>query len=187
VEDSGDFDDEAESISYQGEALSVRAIFSPGRGKELGQLIARRLGQARTRIRLCSPVLTSAPILGTLAEVLDDGRCDTRITLDGTQMSQAVANWRRDGRAAWKEPLYERISASGAVAAKRSTPWPQDPHDYMHAKLVVCDDVVLTGSYNCSHSGELNAENVLEIRSRRFADACAAFCDEVHDRYRQRA
>jgi len=69
------------------------------------------------------------------------------------------------------------------VAAKRSTPWPDPPHDYMHAKLVVADDVVLTGSYNCSHSGELNAENLLEIRSRALADRCAAFAEAVHGRY----
>lgn len=183
VETSGRFDDEAESITYEGEALSVRAIFSPGRGKELGLLVARRLGAARDRIRLCSPVLTSAPILATLAEVIDDGRCDTRITLDRPQMEQALANWRRDGRASWKEPLYQRIAGSGALAAKASTPWPEEPHDYMHAKVIVCDDIVLTGSYNCSHSGEQNAENVLEIRGRRFADDCAAFCEEVHARY----
>jgi phosphatidylserine/phosphatidylglycerophosphate/cardiolipin synthase-like enzyme len=53
----------------------------------------------------------------------------------------------------------------------------------MHAKVVVCDDVVLTGSYNLSHSGEMNAENLLEIESAHFADECAAFCEQVHARY----
>ena len=48
---------------------------------------------------------------------------------------------------------------------------------------VVCDDVVCTGSYNLSHSGEMNAENLLEIRSRGFADLCATFCESVHQRY----
>ena len=50
-------------------------------------------------------------------------------------------------------------------------------------KLVVCDDWVLTGSYNCSHSGEMNAENLLEIHDAALAEQCAAFCDEVHARY----
>jgi len=53
----------------------------------------------------------------------------------------------------------------------------------MHAKVVVADDVVLTGSYNCSHSGEFNAENLIEVRSAPFADRCAAFCEQVHARY----
>ena len=33
----------------------------------------------------------------------------------------------------------------------------------MHAKVTVADDVVFLGSFNLSHSGEQNAENVLEI------------------------
>ena len=186
VEHSGRFDDKPAELTFEGEPFRVRALFSPGRGKAMGQLVATRLGQARERIRICSPVLTSAPILGTLAEVLDDKRCDTRITIDGTQMSQALRNWRDDGRASWKIPLFERVRDGNDMAQKKSTPWPADPHDYMHAKLVVADDWVLTGSYNCSHSGERNAENLLEIRSQPFADACAAFAEQVHDRYARR-
>jgi phosphatidylserine/phosphatidylglycerophosphate/cardiolipin synthase-like enzyme len=53
----------------------------------------------------------------------------------------------------------------------------------MHAKLVVCDDWVLTGSYNCSHSGEMNAENLLEIHDAALADRCATYCEQVHARY----
>ena len=48
--------------------------------------------------------------------------------------------------------------------------------------MVVADDVVLTGSY-CSHSGEFNPENLIEVRSAPFADQCAAFCEQVHARY----
>ena len=122
-------------------------------------------------------------MLGTLAEVLDDRSCPAAVTVDGTQMEQAVDNWHRDGRAAWKAPLFQRVVASGTVAQKHSTPWPASPHDYMHAKLVVADDVVLTGSYNCSHSGEMNAENLLEIRSRPLAEQCANFAQSVYERY----
>jgi phosphatidylserine/phosphatidylglycerophosphate/cardiolipin synthase-like enzyme len=183
VEGSGRFDDEPAAMSFEGAPLAVRALFSPGRGRAMGQLVARRLAEARRRIRICSPVLTSAPILGTLAEILDDKRCDTRVAIDGTQMDQALANWQRDGRAGWKVPLFERVRSAGVVAEKHSTPWPASPHDYLHAKVVVADDVVLTGSYNCSHSGEFNAENLLEIRSASFADRCAAFVEAVHTRY----
>ncbi|MEY2447830.1 MAG: hypothetical protein QOH79_1306, partial [Acidimicrobiaceae bacterium] len=162
VERTGTFDDQPATLPG---GTTVRALFSPGRGRKLSQLIATRIGQARERIRICSPVITSSPILGTLAEVLDDGRCETLVTVDGPQMAQALEQWRRDGRAAWKAPLYERVVQSGRVAAKPSTPYaPNAVHDYMHAKIVVCDDWIMTGSYNCSHSGELNAENVLDIR-----------------------
>ena len=181
VERTGTFDDLPATLAG---GTSVRALFSPGRGRKMSQLIATRIGQARERIRICSPVITSSPILGTLAEVLDDGQCDALITVDGPQMAQALDQWRQDGRAAWKGPLYERVVRSGKVAAKPSTPWsPGATHDYMHAKLVVCDDWILTGSYNCSHSGELNAENLLDLRDAGLADLCATYCEQVYARY----
>jgi phosphatidylserine/phosphatidylglycerophosphate/cardiolipin synthase-like enzyme len=181
VERTGTFDDQPAVLEG---GARVRALFSPGRGRRMSQLVATRIGQARSRIRICSPVLTSSPILGTLAEVLDDRACDVLITIDAPQMRQALEQWRQDGRAAWKAPLFEKIERSGRLAQKESTPWsPHAVHDYMHAKVVVCDEWVLTGSYNCSHSGELNAENLLDIRDRALADECAAFCEEVHARY----
>jgi phosphatidylserine/phosphatidylglycerophosphate/cardiolipin synthase-like enzyme len=181
---TGTFDDTPATMTFQGVPLDVRALFSPGRGRAMGQCVARHLAQARRRIRICSPVLTSGPVLSTLAEILDDHRCDTHITIDGPQMAEVLDQWQQDGRAQWKVPLFERVRASGTVAAKPSRPYAAGPpHDYMHAKVVVCDDVVLTGSYNLSHSGEMNAENLLEIVNPPFADACATFCEGVHDRY----
>jgi phosphatidylserine/phosphatidylglycerophosphate/cardiolipin synthase-like enzyme len=184
VEGTGTFDDEPASLRFDAGSFLVRAVFSPGRGRAMGHLIATRLAGARHRIRLCSPVLTSGPILAALVEVLDDGRCDVEATVDGPQMREAIAQWHRDGRASWKVPLYERVRQSGRLAEKASVPFQAGPpHNYMHAKVVVCDDIVLTGSYNCSHSGELNAENLLEIAGAPFANRCAEFCERVHARY----
>ena len=53
----------------------------------------------------------------------------------------------------------------------------------MHAKVTVADDIVFVGSFNLSRSGELNAENVLEIHDAELADAMAAFIDAVRARY----
>ena len=53
----------------------------------------------------------------------------------------------------------------------------------MHAKITVVDDVVFTGSYNLSRSGEQNAENVLEIEDAAVAERLAGFVDEVRARY----
>ena len=58
-----------------------------------------------------------------------------------------------------------------------------DVHDFMHAKVVVADDYLFTGSYNLSHSGERNAENVLEVQDAELADQLAAFVDEVRALY----
>jgi phosphatidylserine/phosphatidylglycerophosphate/cardiolipin synthase-like enzyme len=53
----------------------------------------------------------------------------------------------------------------------------------MHAKITVADDISFIGSFNLSHSGELNAENVLEIRDAAIADRLAAFVDEIRALY----
>jgi phosphatidylserine/phosphatidylglycerophosphate/cardiolipin synthase-like enzyme len=184
VEGTGAFDDAADPMRFAGAPLVARALFAPGRGPAISQLYARRIGQAGHRVRVCSPVVTSAPILATLAEVVDDGGRDVRVVVDGPMMQRAIDQWRRDGRAAWKVPLFERLERAGVVHRKPSTAYGTGPvRDHMHAKVVVCDDVTLTGSYNCSHSGEQNAENVVELRSAAFAARAAAFVDEVFARY----
>ena len=64
--------------------------------------------------------------------------------------------------------------SAATFAGKRSTPYaPGSVHDYMHAKVTVCDDTVFLGSFNLSHSGETNAENVLEIADAAMADRMA--------------
>jgi phosphatidylserine/phosphatidylglycerophosphate/cardiolipin synthase-like enzyme len=49
--------------------------------------------------------------------------------------------------------------------------------------VTVTDDYVFTGSFNLSHSGEVNAENVLEIRDAGLAARLAAFVDDIRKRY----
>ncbi len=65
-----------------------------------------------------------------------------------------------------------------------TTPYaPGSVHDYMHAKVTVVDDTVFVGSFNLSHSGEMNAENVLEFSDAGLAEQLAAFIDSVRGRY----
>ena len=185
VDRTGTFDDQAETITYRGTPMSIRAMFSPGRGRAISSTIAKHIAAADTRIRIASPVLTSANILSALSERVNEPGIDAKLVVDGPQMAQACRQWGGDPRAAWKVPMFRHVESSGFLVSKPSTPWqPGDGlHDFMHAKVVVCDDTVITGSYNCSRSGERNAENVLEIVSRSFADECAAFIDQVHNRY----
>ena len=69
-------------------------------------------------------------------------------------------------------------------SAKPSTPWAEGSlHDFMHAKITVVDDVVFTGSFNLSRSGEQNAENVLEIEDAALAEQMATFIDEIRGKY----
>jgi phosphatidylserine/phosphatidylglycerophosphate/cardiolipin synthase-like enzyme len=53
----------------------------------------------------------------------------------------------------------------------------------MHAKVTVADDTVFVGSFNHSHSGEQNAENVLEIADPALAERMASFIDEIRGRH----
>jgi phosphatidylserine/phosphatidylglycerophosphate/cardiolipin synthase-like enzyme len=53
----------------------------------------------------------------------------------------------------------------------------------MHAKVTVADDTVFVGSFNLSHSGELNAENVLELTDPQIAEQLATFVDDTRGRY----
>src|SRR5436190_2568519 len=54
---------------------TVRTWFTPGHGEALAHSIAAAIGRA-SRVRICSPVITSAPILGTLAELVSEGKVD---------------------------------------------------------------------------------------------------------------
>src|SRR6185436_1565601 len=123
-------------------------------------------------------------ILGTLAEVAAERRCDLRGVVDRTQMEEVVHQWRTNGHSAWKIPIMASVLANADFKGKRSTKYgPDTPHDFMHAKLTVADDVVFTGSFNLSRSGEMNAENVVELHDAELAEQLAVFVDQVRERY----
>jgi phosphatidylserine/phosphatidylglycerophosphate/cardiolipin synthase-like enzyme len=162
----------------------VRPWFCPAFGDALSHRIAKHLGRARARIRIASPVLTSGPILATLVEVVNERRCDVTGVIDDTQVDQVFQQWATNGVSAWKIPLLRRVLERGRWSGKRSTPWrPGAVHDYMHAKVVVADDVVFAGSFNLSRSGERNAEAVLEIHDAGLADRLAGFVEAAAARY----
>lgn len=180
VEDSGR--QETEHVPV-GDA-TVRPWFCPGQARKLTSRIASAIGCAERRVRIASPVLTSAAILSAIGEELADGELDIAGVVDATQVRQVLYQWEQNGNVSWKKPLLEQVIASGRFTGKRSTPWtPTSIHDFMHAKMSVADDTVFVGSFNLSRSGEENAENVLEIRDAALADRAAAFIDDVRGRY----
>jgi phosphatidylserine/phosphatidylglycerophosphate/cardiolipin synthase-like enzyme len=180
VEGSGSFDTAPVDVG----GVAVRAWFSPGRGPELSHRIAKRIGAAKRRVRIASPVLTAAPILAALNQALGEGRVDVAGVSDATQVAQVFGQWRANENSAWKGPLLARVLSGLPWSGKVSTPYaPGAVHDYMHAKVTVADDVVFVGSFNLSRSGEENAENVLEIADAGLAERMAAFVDAVRARY----
>jgi phosphatidylserine/phosphatidylglycerophosphate/cardiolipin synthase-like enzyme len=164
--------------------IEIRPWFTPGFGDALSHRVAKHLGRARERIRIASPVLTAGPILGTLAEVVNEGRCRVVGVVDDTQVDDVVRQWGRNRVSAWKLPLLQAIVEKAGLAGKPSTPWsPDGVQDFMHAKVVVADDVSFVGSFNFSRSGERNAENVLEIHDPATADTLARYVEDVAGRY----
>jgi phosphatidylserine/phosphatidylglycerophosphate/cardiolipin synthase-like enzyme len=165
-------------------ADGIRPWFCPGRGERLAHRIAKAIGTATHRIRIASPVISSGPILGTLAQVASDGKVDLAGVVDSTQINEVFRQWHDNGNAQWKDPLLRASLTRAPFSGKHSTPYaPGSVHDYMHAKVTVADDTVFVGSFNLSHSGERNAENVLEITDSALADQLAAFVDAVRATY----
>jgi phosphatidylserine/phosphatidylglycerophosphate/cardiolipin synthase-like enzyme len=159
----------------------IRAWFAPGHGEDLSHRVAQAIGRAQRRVRICSPVLTTPPVLGALSSVIAAGRVDVAGCMDAPQIRDAARQWRL-GRGHWKVPLLDMIA--GRFSAKASTPYGAgDVHDFMHAKVTVADDTVFLGSFNLSRSGERNAENMLELEDAGLAERMAAFVDGVRARY----
>ena len=166
------------------DGTEVRPYFCPGRADKLVHAMARSISTAQKRIRICSPVITSGPILGTLAEVVERPGVDIAGVYDATQMDEVQRQWGSQATASWKITAFKSIVAAVRFGAKRSTPYAKGTvHDFMHAKILVADDYVYAGSFNLSHSGEMNAENVIQIHSPAVAEICTAYIDRVAARY----
>ena len=165
------------------DGTKTRAWFSPGHGEDLSSRIAKFIRRARKRVRICSPVITTGPVLGTLAQVIADRSVDLAGCVDATQVREVISQWHANQNVSWKLPLLEHVLA-GPFTGKKSTPFGIGTvHDFMHAKVTVCDDTVFVGSFNLSRSGEKNAENVIELHDAAIADRLAAYVDAVRARY----
>lgn len=180
VENSGRWNG---AVAQIGDA-KARAWFTPGRGPALSQRIAEAIGRADRRVRIASPVLTAGPILGTLAEICNEGRIDVLGVCDWTQLRAVFGQWAENANSAWKGPLLAEVLDGAKFNGKLSEPYaPGSLHNFMHAKVTVADDTVFMGSFNLSRSGERNAENVLEVTDPVLADQMAAFIEAIRDRY----
>ena len=184
VADSGRFDTVwTKIVPDSGPPINLRPYFCPGRGIKLVHAMSRSLALAKKRVRICSPVITAGPVLGTLAEVVHKG-LDISGVYDATQMDEVLRQWGEDSRASWKIEAFKTVVATVKLGSKRSTPYAKGTvHDFMHAKMLVADDYVYAGSFNISHSGEENAENVMQIQNQAVADLCADYIDRVAARY----
>jgi phosphatidylserine/phosphatidylglycerophosphate/cardiolipin synthase-like enzyme len=181
VADSGRF---TAPWSTLADSTKVRPFFCPGRGLKLVHEMARSVSTAQKRIRICSPVITSGPILGALAEVVANPGPDISGVYDATQMDEVQRQWATQATTSWKIAAFQTITKAVKFGSKRSIPYAKGSvHDFMHAKILIADDYVYAGSFNLSHSGEQNAENVVLFQSEQVADLCAGYIDHVAATY----
>ena len=157
--------------------------FSPGEGQTIDQTISGLISSARTRIKIASMVITSHTILGALDDAIRHGQVKQFSGVyDATQMGAIVKKWQNSPNSDGVAATFKEIAAH--LAGKKSAPYtPTGKHNFMHNKVVVCDDAVVTGSFNFSRSATQNAENILVIHDKRLADQYSNYIDQLVAQY----
>jgi phosphatidylserine/phosphatidylglycerophosphate/cardiolipin synthase-like enzyme len=183
-ENTGKIHTEPASLTFDGQALTALLMFSPGRGLEIDAEIARRVRAAQRRIRICSLLINSGTLIGELLNLLHAGRIQIDGIYDRTQMAEVYTQWQEVPSNHWKIPALQEIVAGAHLAGKNSTPYsPASRHDFMHNKVLVIDDTVITGSYNFSRSAQFNAENILFFESAALAETYSRYIDHLISKY----
>lgn len=172
-------------ITFAEKPAEVRVMFSPGCGYEIDTEIARRVRAAQRRVRICSLLLNSGTLISELGNLLKAGRVQVDGIYDRTQMAEVYVQWQEVPTNRWKIGALQEIIARAGLVGKNSTPYsPTGVHDFMHNKVLVIDDTVITGSYNFSRSAEFNAENILFIESAPLAETYCVYIDHLVQKYR---
>jgi phosphatidylserine/phosphatidylglycerophosphate/cardiolipin synthase-like enzyme len=166
--------------------VPVTVAFAPEQSAAIVKEIVGAITAARGRLLVASVVLSSGPILAALSEAIDRGLQLGGI-YDGPQMDQVRRQWQAAHVGADKINTWDKISEY--LVRKNSLPFdrnkPHQPHNFMHNKLVIADDVVVTGSFNLSNHAMGNAENVLLIRDADIASKYEAYIQLIMARYRK--
>src|SRR5881392_4265510 len=183
-EHTGDIHTEPVPLTFSNQSANARVMFSPGCGLEIDSEIARRVRAGQRRVRICSLLINSGTLIGELGNLLRRGRVAVDGIYDRTQMEQVYLQWQEVPQNRWKIGALQEIIARAGLIGKNSTPYtPAGRHNFMHNKVLVIDDTVITGSYNFSRSAQFNAENILFIESAPLADAYSAYIDHLVKKY----
>ncbi len=165
--------------------VPVTVAFAPEQSPAIVKEIVGAITAARQRLMVASVVLSSGPILAALSEAIDRGMPLGGL-YDGPQMDQVRRQWSAAHVGADKINTWDKVATH--LVRKNSIPYdrnkPHQPHNFMHNKLVIADDVVVTGSFNLSNHAMANAENVLLIHDADIASKYAAYVQALEARYR---
>ena len=182
---TGEFDVRPVALRYADAPLTAQLYFSPGRGEAIDAAVAALVTGATRRVRICSMLLNSGALLNALTALLDAGRVRVDGLYDRTQMADVLRQWETVPQNVWKIGAVRDIVVRAGLAGKDSQRYhPDTPHDFMHNKVLIVDDTVITGSYNFSRSAQFNAENLLVLASPDLAAHYSAYVDGLVARYR---
>jgi len=183
-EQTGDIHTEAVPLTFSNQSANARVMFSPGCGLEIDSEIARHARAAQRRVRICSLLINSGTLIGELGNLLRGGQVAVDGIYDRTQMEEGYLQWQEVPQNRWKISALKEIIMRAGLVGKNSAPYtPSGPHNFMHNKVLVIDDTVITGSYNFSRSAQFNAENILFIESTPLAEAYSAYIDRLVKKY----
>ena len=183
-DNTGKIQTEAVPLIFSDQPATARVMFSPGCGLEIDTEIARRVRAAQRRVRICSLLINSGTLISELGNLLRAGRVAVDGIYDRTQMAEVYVQWQGVPSNRWKIDALKDIIARAGLVGKNSTPYtPTSTHDFMHNKVLVIDDTVITGSYNFSRSAQFNAENILFIDSLPLAEKYSAYIDHLKQKY----
>jgi phosphatidylserine/phosphatidylglycerophosphate/cardiolipin synthase-like enzyme len=172
-------------LTFLGQSAEAQVMFSPGCGLEIDTEIANRVRAAQRRVRICSLLINSGTLISELGNLLRTGRVAVDGIYDRTQMAEVYVQWQEVPQNRWKIDALKDIISRAGLVGKNSTPYsPTGRHDFMHNKVLVIDDSVITGSYNFSRSAQFNAENILFIESAPLAETYSAYIDHLIQKYR---
>jgi phosphatidylserine/phosphatidylglycerophosphate/cardiolipin synthase-like enzyme len=164
--------------------VPVTIAFTPGESPTVLKEIVGAIAAARNRLYVASVVLSSGPILAALSEAIDRG-LPLGGLYDGPQMDQVERQWKAANVGTDKLNTWQKVARH--LVRKNSIPFDRQnqsqPHNFMHNKLVVADQIVVTGSFNLSNHAMGNAENVLLIRDAAIAELYAKFIQRLMASY----
>src|SRR5438270_9679485 len=184
-ENTGNIHTEPVPLTFSDQPATARVMFSPGCGQEIDSEIARRVREAKRRVRICSLLINSGTLISELGNLLQRSGATVDGIYDRTQMADVYRQWQDVPSNRWKIGALQEIIARAKLAGKNSTTYtPTSTHDFMHNKVLVIDDTVITGSYNFSRSAEFNAENILFIESVPLAETYSAYIGHLIQKYR---
>lgn len=187
-EETGEIATVSVPLIFGDQPATARVMFSPGCGLEIDAEIARRVQAAQRRVRICSLLINSGTLISALGDLHRLGRVPLDGIYDRTQMADVYRQWEHVPQNRWKISALQDLIARAGLVGKNSTPYtPTGRHDFMHNKILLVDDTVITGSYNFSRSAQFNAENILFIESAALAEAYRVYIDHLMQKYSAQA